>query len=314
MVRMAVESSKFITEFRKSKPVTATSSQDTPVFNIQTQEVEYASHDGQHLLARFHVPHGEGPFPLVAEIHGGAWCRGDRLDEDRFNQMLARRGFVVAALDFRMPPQASYPASLADINYAIRWLKANAHEWKSRGDLVGMMGLSSGAHLATLCGMRPDDARYSELPLDNNGLPVDASAAFVIACWPVIDPLGRYHYALEWKASGRPYPEAIERVIPDHVKYWVNEDAMSEGSPLRILERGDRVKTPPLLFLQGESDLVHPRAHADRFLAAYRKAGGQVESQWFPGQDAGFVNKQPDSPSTAQALDTIVGFINGVAN
>src|SRR5690606_20136292 len=96
------------------------------VHAVKVEEVEYLRHGGQSLLARLHLPQGPGPFPLLVDVHGGAWCRGDRLDEDRFNQALAGHGIIVAALDFRMPPQAGYPASLADINHGIRWLKSNA--------------------------------------------------------------------------------------------------------------------------------------------------------------------------------------------
>ncbi len=283
-------------------------SQVTSTFDITVEDIEYARPDGAPLLARLYVPQGAGPFPLIVEVHGGAWCRGTRMDEDLFNQTLARRGIVVAALDFRMPPVAGYPASLADVNLAVRWLKANAGKWNSSADKVGLMGLSSGAHQAMLAAMRPADARYAALPLEG-GRDIDATAAFVVMCWPVIDPVGRYRYALEWKASGRPYPDTIDRVIPDHVKYWGTEDAMTEGSPALALERGEKAATPPVLYLQGESDVVHPRAHLERFVAAYRKAGGDLSLQLFPDEAEGFVNKKPDSPSTARAVNEIVQFV-----
>lgn len=138
---------------------------DSPSCEFTTQDIEYFQHDGNPLLARMYLPNGEGPFPLVIEVHGGAWCRGDRLDEERLNQALARRGIAVAALDFRMPPQAGYPASMADINFAVRWLKASASQWRTRPDMVGLMGLSSGAHQALLAAMRPEDPRYTALPM-----------------------------------------------------------------------------------------------------------------------------------------------------
>jgi acetyl esterase len=279
-------------------------------FDVEIQDVEYLHHGGVPLLARLYLPQGPGPFPLVAEVHGGAWCRGDRLDEDRLNRVLARRGIVVAALDFRMPPQAGYPASLADINYAVRWLKSHAAKWHSRADLTGLMGLSSGAHQAMLAALRPNDPRYLAVPLPNAATAVDARAAFVVMCWPVIDPLGRYRFACELQASGGPYPEAIDRVIPDHLKYWGGEDAMAEGSPVLALEQGEVVETPPVLCLQGELDLVHPRAHLERFVAAYRGAGGAVALRWFPDEAEGFVNKKPDSLSTARAVDEIVQFVH----
>ena len=57
----------------------------------------------------------------------------DRLADQIIHEPLARSGVIVAALDFRQPPVAPYPASLQDIHYAIRWLKALAPELGSRG-------------------------------------------------------------------------------------------------------------------------------------------------------------------------------------
>lgn len=277
--------------------------------DIDIEDVEYTRHGDTPLLARLYLPRGPGPFPLVAEVHGGAWCRGTRLDEDGLNQALARRGVAVAALDFRQPPQAGYPASLADIHLALRWLKADAARWRSQPARVGVMGLSSGAHQAMLAAMRPHDARYAALPLPGRN-DVDATPAFAVLCWPVIDPLGRYHYAKALQAGGRPYPEAIDRVIPDHDRYWPDEAAMAEGSPLRALERGEPVHKPPVLLLQGEADLMHPREQLDRFVAAYRGAGGDLTLKLYPGEDTGFVNRRPDAAASIDALHTMAAFMH----
>src|SRR5439155_1013576 len=102
------------------------------VYDIRIEDVEYVRHGDKPLLARLFKPRGSGPFPLVVELHGGAWCRGDRLNDTAINEPLAKSGVVVAALDFRMPPEAPYPASLTDINYAIRWLKTRATALGSR--------------------------------------------------------------------------------------------------------------------------------------------------------------------------------------
>ena len=76
-------------------------------------------------------------------------------------QVWLTTGVLVAALDFRLPPDAGYPASVADIHYGIRWLKARARELKGRADRVGAIGISSGGHQAMLVAMRPTDGRYA---------------------------------------------------------------------------------------------------------------------------------------------------------
>ena len=279
-------------------------------YDLDIEDVEYLRHGDMPLLARLFKPHGAGPFPLIIELHGGAWCHGDRLNDTIINEALARSGVVVAALDFRMPPVAAYPASLADINYAIRWCKTRASEFGIRPDRVGLLGVSSGAHQAMLLGMRPRDPRYSAVPLPASAAAVDAAVRCVVLCWPVIDPLGRYHYAKKLKAGGKPYPDLVDQVLPSHDEYWKTEEAMAEGSPVRALERGERVDLPPVLYLQGTKDLAHPRPDLDRFVAEYRKAGGRVALELYEGEGQAFITRNSSSPNASKAIERIIEFVH----
>ena len=75
-------------------------------------------------------PHGAGPFPAMIELHGGVWTENDRTRSKTHHEAFAANGIAVAALDFRQGP-AGYPNSVIDINYAIRWVKANAARFKT---------------------------------------------------------------------------------------------------------------------------------------------------------------------------------------
>jgi acetyl esterase len=286
----------------------------SPGYEIDSQDVEYLRHGDRPLLARVFTPRGDGPFPLIVELHGGAWCRGDRLSDTIMNEPLARSGVVVAALDFRMPPEASYPGSLVDISYAIRWFKSRAAQFRTRPEMVGVMGASSGAHQAMLLAMKPRDPKYAALPLPAGSTPgsseSDGRVRCAVLCWPVIDPLGRYHYAKKLKAGGQPYPEVVDRVLPSHDEYWRTEDAMAEGNPTRALERGEPVETPPVLYMQGTRDMAHPRPDLDRFVAQYRKAGGQLDLELLEGEAEGYINKKPASLGVDRTISRIIEFVH----
>ena len=277
---------------------------------IDVEDVEYLRHGDHPLLARMFVPRGDGPFPMIVELHGGAWSRGDRTNDTIMNEPLARSGVVVAALDFRQPPEASYPASLMDISYAIRWLKSRAAEFNGRADRVGIMGASSGAHQAMLLAMKPRDPTYAALPLPA-GLGagnIDGRVHCAVLCWPVIDPLSRYRYAKALKAGGPPYPEVVDRVLPGHDAYWVTEDAMAEGNPTLALERGEAVETPPVVYIQGSRDQAHPRPDLDRFVAGYRKIGGQVDLELIEGEAEGYISKK--AAAAERTIARIVEFVH----
>jgi acetyl esterase/lipase len=283
-------------------------------YEVDVEDVEYLRHGNKPLLARIYKPRGQGPFPAMAELHGGAWCMQDRLRDVAIHEPVARGGVVIAALDFRMPPDASYPGSIADSNYGIRWLKANAAKFNTRPDWVGVGGNSSGGHIAMLLGMRPHDPRYSAIPLPAGSPTVDATVRFVVMCAPVIDPLGRYQYAKELKAKGKPYPEFVDTVLGPHESYWITEEAMAEGSPVRALERGEKGELPEAIYIQGEHDIVHPRSNLDRFVAAYRKAGGHVQLELFDGVGAGFITANPPLPASLRAVEKIIEFIHEQAH
>src|SRR5262249_18564217 len=155
-------------------------------FSIDVEDVEYLRHGDKPLLARLFKPKGDGPFPLIIDLHGGAWCVGSRESDTVINEALAKSGVVVAALDFRMPPDAAYPGSMADINYAIRWLKARAASLKSRADLVGVLGVSSRAHQALLGALKSTRPRYPARHLTARHPAAAATLRCVVLCWPVI--------------------------------------------------------------------------------------------------------------------------------
>ena len=131
---------------------------------FEVEDVEYLRHGDKPLFIRCYRPHGPGPFPVLIELHGGVWTENDRTRGKTHHEGFASNGIAVASLDFRQGP-GGYPNSVADINYAIRWVKANAARFGSRADLVGISGTSSGGHLAMLAAMRPDDPRYAAIPL-----------------------------------------------------------------------------------------------------------------------------------------------------
>lgn len=251
-------------------------------YEFTTEDVEYLRHGDLALKLRLYKPRGTGPFPAVLDLHGGAWGKGSLEECKARDEVLARSGLLVAALDFR-DGNYGYPTALVDINYAIRWLKARAPQLQTRADLVGISGQSSGGHLAMLAAMRPADPRYAAIALPAGSPAVDATVRCVAMSWPVINPLSRYRNALKGRAAG----ETWVGDIPERQgSFWKNDANMTDGNPVLMLERGEKAVTPPVLWVQGRPDPVHdyrdpesPVAlnEPERFAAGYRKAGGAIE-------------------------------------
>ena len=200
-------------------------------------------------------------------------------------------------MDFRLAPQHPYPAQVADVNYAIRWTKANAGRFSIDPASVGALGCSSGGHTVALNGMRPRDARYASLPLPG-GEDVDASLRFMLCCWPVLDPHARYTWAREI---------GDERFIGPTEDYFGDHANLHEGNPQEALERGEPVELPPAIIIQGTNDSNIPLFIPHRFETAYRAAGGHVELELFEDMPHRFGNFP--GPEAERAIELMKGFI-----
>ena len=275
-------------------------------YEIDVTDVEYVRHGDKPFLARVYKPKGKGPFPLLIDIHGGAWTKKDRMSDEGTDAPLAKTGVVVASLDFRMPPaDAAFPASMQDINYAIRWFKSRAAEFNIDARRVGILGVSSGGHQAMLTAMRPADTRFAALP---GPAGVDASVQCAVMCWPVIDPLGRYEYAKG--LLGGQHDKHAKNWIESHDLYWPDTATMAEANPTRLLERGEKAQMPPVVYIQGTADLAHPVPNRERFIASYRKAGGRVELHLFEGVGEAFITSDPNSSQARGAIEKIIEFVH----
>jgi len=294
----------------------STATLDAKAVQFDVEDVEYLRHGDQPLLARVFRPKGEGPFPALVECHGGAWCLQNRLTEKLRHEAMASNGIVSIALDFRSGNEAPYPASIQDINYAVRWAKLNARALKTRPDLVGISGQSSGGHQAMLVAMRPRDPRYAAIPLPAGAPAHDASVRCVVMSWPVINPLSRYRHAKRAAAEPTP-PNWSKSVIERQDAFWQSEANMSEGNLVLALERGEQVQTPPAVWYQGRGDMMHdykdiesdfPGNEPQRFVAAYRKAGGDIDLEYIDADR--HPGHSPDLSKTGDMFERMVRFVH----
>ena len=251
-------------------------------------ECEITVHESEYqsgLAVRIYQPAGSGPFPGLVDVHGGVWTNGDRTANEVMDWALAESGIVVAAVDFRQSPDHPYPAQVADVNLATRWLKAHAVEFNADPDTVGGIAGSSGGHTVLLSAMRPNHPAYSYIDLP--GSDADATMKYLLLGWPIVDPYARYRFVQE---------RGNDRIIGLSEAYFRTTDAMKEGSPGQILQRGEEAVLPPTLIVQGTADNNLPVPVTERFAVDYRKAGGDLELEMFPDMPHLFGNTPgPDS-------------------
>ncbi|HEX3970104.1 MAG TPA: alpha/beta hydrolase [Stellaceae bacterium] len=278
------------------------------MYEVDTVELDYLTRGNAKLGARIYRPRGRGPFPAMVDGHGGAWIQGSFVNNDPINRRLAAGGVVVMAVDFTLPPAGTYPASVADMNYAVRWLKLNAVKYDTKPEWVGLMGTSAGGHLAVLAALKPQDSRYAALPLAG-GKAIDAKVFCVVTMWPVICPYTRFRENLErHERSDQLHADRVGAGL-EQLNYWVTEEAMAEGSPMLSVERGDKIAMPDTLYIQASGDKLHPRHCMDRFCVAYRARGGKVEELLVEGEPYDLVRVKADSAEAKRAMNRMIEFV-----
>jgi len=266
-------------------------------YDVKTQDVEYRRDGEQFWLAFVYQPQGAGPFPALLDIHGGAWNNGDRTNNPAIAEGLAASGVVVVSIDFRCGGKDPYPSSLIDINYATRWLKAHAGDFNADAETVGGLGVSSGGHLILLSAMRPRDPRYTTLPLAE-APGTDATLAYAISCWGVLDPYGRYLMAQD---------NGNKQLMANHERYFLTADGMQEANLIRILQQGEKVELPPALLIQGTADKGVPQGMVEKVNELYRAAGGDVELALFQDMPHGLAGWS--APEVANMIARMKTFI-----
>ena len=248
------------------------------LYEVREHDQEYLNVGGVTRQVRIYQPDGPGPFPILLSIHGGAWTDKDHTDYEATSTPLAATGLVVAAIGQRVGAGFPYPLQIQDIHYGVRWLKAHAADFNGDPDAVGGIGYSSGGPTLPLAAMRIDDPRYSVLPLDGSS-PADAKLAWMISCWPVIEPYFRYEIA-----RGKGNTDLMEK----HHMFFQGDEAMHESTPLNVIERGENLTLPPAMVFHGTADDVMPIEASERFVAAYNGAGGNAQLVPFHGKGHGW--------------------------
>ena len=252
---------------------------------------------GRSLMARIYQPRGSGPFPVLLDLHGGAWNNKDRFANEAMARAVAASGVLVVSIDMTLAPEAPYPASVQDANYGVRWLKMKAPGWHGDPSTVGILGSSTGGHMGELVGMKPRDPKYAAIPLPE-APHLDASVAYVAARSPISDPYARWQQAEKMKRT---------EMIKNTKTYWVPWETIHEGNPQQILERKEKVSLPPLLVMQGGLDDNVLPAMQEHFAKTYRAAGGECQFEIFEGCEHLWVDKP--GPMTEKAHEMVKGFI-----
>ena len=251
-------------------------------------DIVYKEINGKKLKLNTYVPKGEGPFPAILVVHGGAWRSGSRTQLTMYAKSLARRGFSCFSIDYRLAPRHKSPAQIEDCRDAIRWIRQHAARYKTDPGRIGAIGYSAGGHLVSLLattGLSKED--------DPKGVGTKITAAV---------------------AGGTPTDFRSTRENSKMLSYWLGGSRSNKpqiyhsASPAAFVDKDDA----PIFFFNGSADMLvpvktHPAvgyAGPTALHAALKKAGVETDLHIIKGAGHFFAifNKT--------ALDASYAFLN----
>jgi acetyl esterase/lipase len=213
------------------------------------------------------TPEGDGPFPAVVCIHGGAWQVGHRAGHHPTIKLLAQNGYVAVTVQYRLTPKDPFPAQVEDVKCAVRYLRANAKKLKIDPDRIAALGDSAGGHLSLLLGtLDPADGLEGQGGHAGQPSKVQAVVNYYgptdLATWAPTEA-GDNLLKLGLKKDGN-------ALLKDFVGTSDRKaDVMKKASPITYVDSKDA----PVLTFQGTADpLVQPQ-QAKVLHEALKKAG-----------------------------------------
>ncbi len=243
-----------------------------------TPDIVFAEHDGVTLLGDLHLPQGLRKAPVLVGVHGGGWQVGDRKFYTNWGNYLARNGYAVFAIEYRLmkPGVKSWPGAVYDTRAAVQFLRAEAAEFGLDAERVGLIGDSAGAHLSALAALAGKEPLFSSQYLSDRHAATPAEVKVVVGFYGVYDMLAQW----EHDQITRPRDQIVEKLLGGPP--MVSRKVFFEASPLSYATI-DKNSTRFLLIYGREDDVVDPATQSEKFLTALKQAGFFARAIVVPG-------------------------------
>jgi acetyl esterase/lipase len=274
-----------------------TSTDAPPAPGAVLRDVTYCSAARVALKLDLYFPRtaAGSPTPVAVYVHGGGWSQGSKSLggwELQVAEGLVTRGYLVAAVDYRLAPQYKWPAQIEDVKCAIRFLRAHADAYHLDPDRIGAWGDSAGGHLVAMLGVAGPSAGF-----DGSGGYTDQSSR-VLA---VVDLFGPADLtAGGWGPNASGVVQSVFGVSPGQPS-----DVLARASPVTYIT----ADAPPFLIMQGDQDTTVPPSQSQELYTRLQAAGVPATLVIVHNAGHGFVPAGgPISPSLDQLRQQILDF------
>ena len=262
-------------------------------FEVMTRnDIVFAEHDGVKLLGDLYAPKGVDKAPVLVAVHGGGWQVGNRKFYSNWGPYLARNGYAVFAIEYRLmnPDVKTYPGAVYDTKAAVQYARAKAGELGIDPERIGLVGDSAGAHLSALVALAGEEPAFSGEYRSDPQATVSAKVKAVVGFYGVYDMLAQWEHDL----LARPRDNISEKFLG--AAPYANRRVFFEASPISYATV-DKNSTRFLLIHGDHDDIVDPATQSTAFLMSLKRAGFFVRTIVIPGAGHFFVTDPVDDTS-----------------
>jgi acetyl esterase/lipase len=121
-----------------------------PTKDVSCKTLTYINYADTALTLNYYPSQLAGKKPCVIVVHGGSWAKGDKVQLPELNSYLARKGYNVVSIDYRMAPKYKNPAPVMDIKEALKYLRKESNQLNIDTNNFVLLGRSAGAQIALL--------------------------------------------------------------------------------------------------------------------------------------------------------------------
>ena len=246
---------------------------DTSHVKRKFLDIPYAWLSSAEKLDIYLPDHGEGPFPVIVSIHGGAFMGCDKADLQVLPMLGGlERGYAVVAVNYRLSGEAKFPALVHDGKAALRWIRANASHYHFDPDRIAAWGGSAGGYLASMLGTSAGVPELEDLRMGNQDQPNHVQA---VVSW--YGPTNFLKMDEQLAASGLA-PEAGRRHNGTNSPESLLLGRKITRTPARVKASNPETyiqpTTPPFFLQHGTKDAIVPVQQSIEFAEKLVKAIG----------------------------------------
>jgi acetyl esterase/lipase len=247
---------------------------DTQHIKRKFLDVPYAALSPSQKLDIYLPDEGEGPFPVIVAIHGGAFMGCDKADMQVLPMLEGlKRGYAVVSINYRMSGEAQFPALVQDAKAAIRWVRANAKQYRFDPQKIAAWGGSAGGYLVSMLGISAGVRDLEDLGLGNPEQPCHVQA--VVAWYAPTNFLKMDEYLTESGLLPPPGFRHNEANSPESLLLGQTITEIPEKVEAANPETYIRSDGPPFLLQHGTKDPVVPVQHSIEMASKLEQAWGK---------------------------------------